>query len=236
MSKKNKNEIKESVVKNYYDLKSDTVDDLVAALRGEAPEAGQASMNISDCTGIDSPENYTRKGKQKQFDPYKHDLISRIPAPVKALFIKWWFAGVICYFINMGLGIYISDSLDLLVLTGLVMGLIVDLMVNPIFRFMESDRREYNVYMMFPFPFKAFWTFFANMLYYVLVVAGVNSLYLGINSLITLCGGTNYLSLEPLLFGVFVVAVDMAFIGIKDLIVWLVKRRKAAKPAEVENG
>ena len=55
---------------------------------------------------------------------------------------------------------------------------------------------------------------------YIVVFAGVNLCYLGINELIT------FTAVEPLLFGVFAVAVDMVFIGIKDLIVFLVKRAK----------
>ena len=108
----------------------------------------------------------------------------------------------------------------MLILDGLLCGLIADVVVNPIFRMLESDKKEYNPYIMFPFPVKQFWTLFANMLYYTVVFAGVNLCYLGINELIT------FTAVEPLLFGVFAVAVDMVFIGIKDLIVFLVKRAK----------
>ncbi len=37
---------------------------------------------------------------------------------------------------------------------------------------------------------------------------------------------------EPLLFGVFAVIIDMIFIGIKDGIVILIKKRKNAKKEE----
>lgn len=222
MSKKKK-PIKETTIEDYYDLKVDKVDELVAILKGEEVE-GEVSKNISEITG----EEYTsRRGKQKEFDPYKIDKFSHIPIWVKALFIKWWFSGVVCYFIMMG--IRLSDGLDSLVLSGLVLGLIVDILVNPLFRYMESDRKEYNAYMMFPFPFKAFWTFFANLIYYVIVLTGVNFIYAGFNELINTMSGTEmkiYLGVEPLLFGFFAVLVDMAFIGIKDGIVYLVKRQK----------
>lgn len=217
MAKKKK--IQETTIENYYDLRVDKVNELVAALKDDSYEfENDISMNISDCTGVDDPKNTTRSGKQKQFDPYKTDFLSRIPVWIKAIFVKWWFAGVICYFVNMGLGVYIEDTLDLLVVTGLVMGLIVDIMVNPVFKFMETDRREYDDYTMFPFPFKALWTLFANMIYYILVAYGVSLIYFVINRYIT------FLAMEPLLFGVFVVAVDMIFIGIKDGVVRLVKK------------
>ena len=60
----------------------------------------------------------------------------------------------------------------------------------------------------------------------------VNFCYLGINELINYINGTSGLykiGVEPLLFGTFCVIVDMAFIGIKDLIVYLVKRKKRKK-------
>ena len=131
-------------------------------------------------------------------------------------------------------------GLDAVLLVGVVMGLIVDLMVNPIFRMMESDRKEYDNYMMFPFPFKAFWTFFTNIIYYVGITLVVNFCYTGVNMLMNVICGTLdeeyhiYVAVEPLLFGVFCVIADMIFIGIKDLIVYLVKRGKS-KNKEVED-
>lgn len=231
MAKKHK-KIQETTIEDFYDLKIDKVDELVAALRSDGTEDfGEISMNISDCTGIDDPKNYTRGGKQKQFDPYKTDFLSRVPVWLKAIFVKWWFAGVACYFIMWGL----SDinSLDRMVLLGAVLGLIVDILVNPLMRYMETDRREYNAYMMFPFPFKAFWTFFTNIIYYVLVVTCVMYCYAGINLLIV--GGTGEESVlggvEPLLFGVFTVIIDMIFIGIKDGIVALIRKMKKRETA-----
>ena len=163
---KKKKKFQETTIENFYDLKIDKVDELVAALKGEtADNAEEISMNISDCTGVDDPKNVSRRGRQKQFDPYKTDFLARIPVWVKALFVKFWFAGAVCYFVMWGLNI--RNSLDSLVLTGAVMGLIVDVLVNPLYRYLETDRKEYNAYMMFPFPFRQFWTFFTNILYYI---------------------------------------------------------------------
>lgn len=230
MAKKNK-KFKETTIENYYDLKVDKVDELVAALKGDDfDESESVSMYISDCTGEATDANLTRRGKQKQFDPYKVDKLSRIPTWIKALFVKWWFAGMVCYFVKMGINI--SDPLDSIVLCGAVLGLIVDVLVNPLFRYMESDRKEYNAYMMFPFPFRQFWTFFTNILYYVIVLACVNGCYLGLNELINLIKGTEQqlqVGVEPLLFALFTVAVDMAFIGIKNGVVHLVRKLKRKK-------
>jgi hypothetical protein len=132
----------------------------------------------------------------------------------------------------MGLGVYITNTEDLMILTGLVLGLIVDIMVNPIFRYMESDRHEYNNYMMFPFPFKAYWTLLTNIIYYLGIMMVVSLAYDGINALLAICGAQFNVFVEPLLFGLLCVIIDMACIGIKDLIVYLVKRHKKLKVEE----
>lgn len=227
MAKKDKNKVQESTIENYYDLKVDKVDELVAALKGDdTGDGSEVNYGMNTNMGVNDAGNLTRSGKEKQFDPYKTDFLSRIPAWIKALFVKFWFAGAVCLFIMWGIGVQDEDAV---LLMGIVMGLIVDILVNPLFRYMETDRREYNAYMMFPFPFRAIWTFFANIFYYILVLIVVNLSYFGINQLINLINSTQevyYIGVEPLLFGVFAVIIDMAFIGIKDLIVFLVKKSK----------
>ena len=238
MAKKKKEKNRETTIENYYDLKVDKVDELVAALKGE--ETGDeepVSYKVEDCIGKEAAAEQEQTGKKsaKEFDPYKRDKLSRIPTWLKAIFIKFWFAGAVCYFIIFG--IRFSNALDTVVITGVILGVIVDIMVNPIFGYLESDRKEYDPYIMFPFPFKKFWTFFTNIIYYSGVLICVNYSYIGLNLLINLISGTTneiHVGVEPLLFGVLTVIIDMIFIGIKDLIVYLVKRKKLKKE-EIEN-
>ena len=232
MAKKNK-KIRETTIENFYDLRLDKIDELVAALKDEDNVGENISMNIADCTG-ESKEGMSERARNREFDPYKVDRFSRIPAWIKAIFIKFWFAGMVCYFAMMGLKI--GNDLDRLVLVGAVLGVVVDVLVNPLFRYMESDRREYNAYMMFPFPFRAFWTFFTNLIYYIFVLVCVNFCYLGLNELLNLIKGTTeviHLGVEPLLFGVITVACDMLFIGIKNGVVMLVKKYKKSDKGAV---
>lgn len=232
MAKKNK-KIRETTIENFYDLRLDKIDELVAALKDEDNGGENISMNIADCTG-ESKEGMSERARNREFDPYKVDRFSRIPAWIKAIFIKFWFAGMVCYFVMMGLKI--GNDLDRLVLVGAVLGVVVDVLVNPLFRYMESDRREYNAYMMFPFPFRAFWTFFTNLIYYIFVLVCVNFCYLGLNELLNLIKGTTeviHLGVEPLLFGVITVACDMLFIGIKNVVVMLVKKYKKSDKGAV---
>ena len=147
MSKKNKKykqPPKETTIEDFYDLKSKEMDELVAALKGETPEdAPVPTANIQEITG--EKDAGDKKGT-REFDPYKRDKLSRIPFWIKALFIKFWFFGLVCYLVLMGLGtLFVTDDgamsngamLDLLFLCGTVMGLFVECLVNPIFRMME---------------------------------------------------------------------------------------------------
>lgn len=245
MAKKNKKH-EESTIENYYDLHVDKVDELVAALKGEENFDDEVNYEMNASMGVNDPQNVTKKGKQREFDPYKIDKFARIPHWVKAFFIKWWFAGMVCWFVISGLGNYIlgingdvangikiGGELDLLVLTGMVMGIVVDIFVNPIFKFMESDKKEYDKFMMFPFPFKAYWTFFTNIIYYVLIMFAVSYLYMFLNEIV-LQGNFN-VNIESILFGVFTLIADMVFIGIKDGIVALVRHLKNRKKESAVN-
>lgn len=235
---KKKKKIQETTIEDFYDLKIDKVDELVAALKGDsdASDDGVLSMNINDCTGVYDPKNIKRSGKQKQFNPYRTNFLGNVPVVLKALFVKWWFFALVSFFIVMGLGYYIADPLDLLVLTGLATGIVVDVLVNPVFRYMESDEHEYNKYMMFPFPFKAFWTFFTNIVYAIFITCCVGSIYEIINVIgnnISGTTGNSYFAIEPLSFGLIMLAVDMIFIGIKDgiavLVLYLKKKHRLKK-------
>jgi hypothetical protein len=225
MSKKNKKREKETTIENYYDLKTKEMDDLVAALKDDGSKSSQdLTTDIETITG----EHIEKGGKKaKNFDPYKRDKLSFIPTWLKALFIKWWFAGAVCYFIVFGIGNNMNNE-NLMLLTGVVLGIVVDVLINPIFRMIESDKKEFNNYMMFPFPFKAYWTFLTNIVYYVIVLFIVSILYGLVNEYIY-----NNIGVEPLLFGTFSLIIDMVFIGIKDLIVHIVKRNKNTKNNEV---
>lgn len=233
MAKKNKKKNQEAAIENYYDLKVDKIDELVAALKDEESlpdEPIDYGMNTN--MGVNDPKNYKRSGKEKQFDPYKTDFLSKVPVWIKALFVKWWFAGMVCWFFVFG--IQWKNILDTVIFVGLALGIVVDLLVNPVLHYMQTDKKEYDNYMMFPFPFKAFWTFFANVSYYILIMIGVFYIYQGLGMLVS-ADATSAFPIEPLLFGTFCVIVDMIFIGIKDGVVALVRHLKKSKKENAVN-
>lgn len=201
MSKKNKfeNKKQEKVQTDSYSLKTEAVDRLVNADKKTYPK-----------TNVDPGKQYRSKG-----------FLSRIPAPIKSLFIKFWFAGSIYYFI--GYGLFNLDWLDHWIVFGIVMGIANDLLVNNSLRFFAVVNGGNDKYMMF--TKKKYWTFFANILYSLVIIFIVD----WIQTLLTLfflsIGKTNF-GYDPILFGISYTAVDMMFIGMKRLTIQIINDAK----------
>ena len=196
MSNKDTNHNQEKSTSSSYDLKTDAVDRLVNADKKTYPK-----------TKTDPGKKYRSNG-----------FLDKIPSPIKALFIKFWFNGAVCFFIYWGLGMYIWDTLDMIVILGVVMGMVTDILVNNTFHFFAITEGENNKWMMF--PKRKFWTFFANILYAIPVVLIVAWIYNIINILLNVLNGTDgqmFFGVEPVMFGILYVAVDMLFIGMKNL-------------------
>ncbi len=179
-----------------YNLKSDAVEDLVDAQNGEVPEYSEEEL-----------AKYRSGGKFK------------IPEAVKVLFLKAWFAGAVCYFILWGLGMYIASLIDMLFVLGVVLGMATDLLTNNVIRFIEKTPGANDKWLMF--PKKGMASFFLNIVYAIVLLLCVYSLYTGINGVYAgVTGNTEVvlLGVEPVLFGVFCMGFDMLFILIKRTI------------------
>ena len=187
-----------------YDLKQDAIERLVNAEK----------------------KNYTNY-KADPGKAYRSSALDHIPAWVKAVFIKFWFSGAVCFFILWGLGLYVTNLVDMIFVLGIVLGMVNDILVNNIFRFYERYQGQNDKWMMF--PQKKFWTFLANIVYSMIVLAGVVWMYEAINTVANAVKGTEtqvYLGVEPILFGLFYLAIDMMFIGIKNLLITIVSDAK----------
>ena len=77
-----------------YSIKSKAVDDLVNATVENTPKYSEEEL-----------KKYRAKSK------------INISPTFKALFVKFWFSGVVCYFFIWGLGMYIPSTLDLFAVT-----------------------------------------------------------------------------------------------------------------------
>lgn len=187
---------------NNYKLNSEAVEALAGADSSPAPEYSKEEL-----------ERY--KGKKK----------FKIPAPVKILFIKAWFAGAVCFFFLWGLGL--TNLLDTLFVLGVAIGLVTDLLVNNVIRFLEAFPGEHEEWMLF--PKKGMVSFFLNLIYGFVIAFCVYLLYSLINfAIMSLTGNTETLPLgvEPVLFGIFCMGIDMMFVGIKRLIIDIIEDAK----------
>ncbi len=195
-------------VQDYYELKTEAVEKLASALKEEEP------------------------AEKPTQDPYKVDWFARIPAWVKALFVKYWVAGALCYFGFWGLGLAIGDELDNLVFVGVLTGAVTDLLVNSAFLYFETDKKEFRKFMMIPVSSKKIWPLFVNILYGLLVTFSVFYIYMLINYTVVqargLPEGSIVLGVEPLLYGLFFLIVDMFFISIKNWVVSVIRKSKKA--------
>lgn len=196
MSKKNKN----------YELKSDAVDKLLKAEKGDVPKFSE-----------DELRKYRSKGRFK------------IPNTVKVLFLKAWFAGAVCYFILWGLGLYIGNLIDMLFVLGVVLGMATDLLTNNVIRFIESTPGENDKWLMF--PKKGMVSFFLNMVYAIVLIICVYQLYGVINqTIMAIIGSTDTvpLGVEPVLFGVFTMGFDVLFVQCKNLMKRIIADAKSS--------
>ena len=204
MQNNNQSQDKSNEHINAYKLNTKAVDCLVNADKKTNPK-----------TKVDPGQEYRSKG-----------LIDKIPSAVKALFIKFWFNGAVCFFIFWGLGMLVQ-GLDMIVVLGIVLGMVNDLLVNNAFHFFAVTPGSNNKWMMF--PERKFWTFFANIVYSTFVLVIIVWLYNVINIAINTIAGTRGeigFGVEPIAFGLMYMAVDMLFIGMKNLLIKIVTDAK----------
>jgi hypothetical protein len=189
-----KNPTENEKVENQYELKTEAVDRLVNANKKTYPK-----------TEKDPGKKYRSKG-----------LIDRIPEPIKALFIKFWYNGAVCFFIFWGLGMLVG-WLDLVVILGVVLGMVNDLLVNNTFHFFAVTPGSNNKWMMF--PERKFWTFFANIIYSFVILFFVIQVYNLLGIIVSsIAGDSVVFGVEPIAFGLIYMAIDMLFIGMKALL------------------
>lgn len=200
MSKKRKNQQEKPEIEKqseYYRLKTDAVNDLVTANEENSPE-------VSD----------------EELRAYRSGPKMDIADWVKMLFIKFWFAGAVCFFFIWGLGGLLGNELDILFITGLALGIVTDLMTNPVLRFFEKRQGENARWMMV--TRKTFTSLFLNIVYGYVLLFLVYLLYNAINivaiRLFGLPDNQVVLGVEPILFGLFCLGVDLLLIQIKRLI------------------
>ena len=183
---------------DYYKLHTKAVRDLAEANEENSPQVSRAELN-----------------------KYRSHRGLRLSDNVKAVLVKYWFNAAVCFFFYWGLAYYVPNVLDNLVLMGIGMGVVTDLLTNNALRHLASTEDGNDRWMMF--PNKGYASFPLNILYAFVVLAIVVMLYNVLNLiLIRLTGGEEgvaVLGVEPLLFGLLYLLVDLGMIQLRHL--WL---------------
>ena len=206
MSKNNKKAHNNSQ-NEHYNLKKDAVDRLVNA--HNSPESLES-------LGLDPGKKYRSGG-----------FLDKIPSWLKAVFIKFWFNGAVCYFILWGLGLFIANFENMIIILALVLGMVTDILVNNAFRFFAAVDGANDKWMMF--PKKKLVNLFFNVIYALAILLMVVWLYNTVNGVINVIKETEgivYLGVEPIFFGLFYVLFDLCFIGMKNLVGSIVRDAK----------
>jgi len=189
--------MREKSTVDYYKLKTKAVDDLVNADVSNSPKVSREE--IARISGRSA----------KRF---------ALPDWFKICVVKFWFAAAVCFFFVWGLGGYVRQLLDLLFVIGLALGLVTDLLVNNVIRFMEQTKGEYNGWMLF--AKKSYLSFLLNVLYGFVIIFFTYTLYNAVNlAAMQLSGNrdTLFLTVEPIVFGLFCLGIDLMFLGMKKL-------------------
>ena len=185
-----------------YRIKTEAVEDLVNANKENTPSYSEEEL-----------KKYRSKSRMN------------INPVFKALFIKFWFSGVVCYFFIWGLGMYIPSNLDLYFVTAIGMGFVKDILENNLYRFVANPEGSNDRWMMF--PKKSYMSLVFNVLYAILVTGCVYFTYQGINFVGT--SGNNdrvVFGVEPIFFGIFYMGFELLFLWMKHMAVRIIADAK----------
>ncbi len=178
-------------------------------------EAVETLANADNEEAPQYSEEELNKYRKKKF---------QIPEWLKICAIKFWFAGAICYFILWGLPYVVG--LDQFVVLAMVLGMVTDILTNNVIRFMEPYKGAYDKWLVV--THKGMVGFGLNLFFGVVVSAAVYMSYALINMVV-------WVGVEPLLFGLLCMGVDLLLIGIKRLIASILHDAKSSARGESTN-
>ena len=174
---------------------------------------------------VNANKENTPSYSEEELKKYRSKSRLNINPVFKALFIKFWFSGVVCYFFIWGLGMYIPSNLDLYFVTAIGMGFVKDILENNLYRFVANPEGSNDRWMMF--PKKSYMSLDFNVFYAILVTGCVYFTYQGINFVGT--SGNNdrvVFGVEPIFFGIFYMGFELLFLWMKHMAVRIIADAK----------
>jgi len=188
---------------DYYKLHTDAVRDLAEADESNSPEVPESELL-----------RY-RSGSRIHLTDW-----------AKAILVKMWFAGSVCFFIFWGLSAYVTARLDLLLVFGIALGVVTDVLTNNILRALAKTEHGNDRWMMF--PRKRYATFFLNILYAFVLLGLTETVYGALNLLVLAIDGAGArpLGVGPILFGVIYTGADLLLITLKRLAAQMLRDAK----------
>ena len=174
---------------------------------------------------VNANKENTPSYSEEELKKYRSKSRLNINPVFKALFIKFWFSGVVCYFFIWGLGMYIPSNWDLYFVTAIGMGFVKDILENNLYRFVANPEGSNDRWMMF--PKKSYMSLVFNVLYAILVTGCVYFTYQGINFVGT--SGNNdrvVFGVEPIFFGIFYMGFELLFLWMKHMAVRIIADAK----------
>lgn len=175
-------------------------------------------------------------------EAYKVDKLSKIPSWLIFLLLKYWAAAAAVFFsaiggLDIGFDFSKVDETDpaaiinadiaLLVFIGMILTLIMNYIVRPIARMINSPVN--NTYKYNMINCKGILSFFLSLLYYMFlsVILFLITIFLSSKKLVLdPFGTTGGQGVEPFTYALCFIVVDFIFLVIKNLILYLHKRIK----------
>ena len=195
---------------DYYSLNTKAVEDLVSADVTNSPKVSEAELRR-----------------------YRSGPKIRLADWMKAVLLKWWFAGAVCFFFLWGLGTVVPNRETQLIIVGLALGAVTDLFTNNIFRFYARTLGENDRWMMF--PRNSFSTLPLNIVYGYVILFLVVLTYNAVNAFLIAATGVQDkipLGVGPILFGLLCTGWDLLLLAAKRMLMRIVRdaKRRAAGP------
>ncbi len=181
---------------DYYKLNTRAVDDLVNA----------------------TPEN-SPKVSEKELRKYRSGPKIHLKDWVKAVLIKWWFAGAVCFFFYWGLGAVVPSMENMLLILGIGLGGVTNLLTNNVLRFWAKVPGGNDRWMMV--TRRGAPGLLLDVVYGFVILGCVVMSYQLLNRmLIALTGAAKDsvpLGVEPIVFGLLAVGWDFLLLGARRL-------------------